>query len=344
MTWKNILKEDDGPDASYGISIDALKDMDWVKHMRKVLNVPGYKNMTEQAINDGAEAYMRMFEQLVKETSYEKDVKERGEELSESTRRFAGEKDVPEPEEGKVGRGMIPKRQEYKLKTINRMIQKILEDLMQNVHAAWDRELLDEEDEEEVLEMLEDKKLDDGEIEEIIGEQGFLTKTINESLKVAIKTIGEVLNIDSDTPLNTSVIANNLVEDNDFKSWIAHVYVLVMIQIQTGLTRRVGSEREQRFGDILTEEEEKFFESIDEGGEEMDIGPFKVRGGAEIDPSTGIPRKTASGEDILYPQDEEFPEDWQKEHKMEFNKAWDIIKSGRCKGCRPKRGILGEFR
>ena len=104
-------------------------------------------------------------------------------------------------------------------------------------------------------------------------------------------------------------------------------------------------------GDILTEEEKRFFESIDEGGKEINIGPFNLgRSGAEIDPSTGIPQKTATGEDIIYPQGEQFPEDWQKrieeEMKMdngEFKKAWDIIKKGRCKGCRPTRGILGEF-
>lgn len=349
MKWKKILKEDYG----YGISLDAIKGMDWVNHMKKVLSVRGYESLTDAAIEDAALAFMVLFEELLEETGYEQKVKESEEQFSEATRTSHGEKDISEPTEGKVGRGMYPKRHEQTLKTINRMIQSILQDLIVMIHKAWDKQILSEEDEEFLEEVLEDKRLDDEEISDIFNMKNF-KEVLYQKLKKAVERIGESLNLDNDTPLNSQKIAATIMENNDFKSWVAHCYVLSSIKIQTGLTRELGDEREQQMGDILTDEEKRFFESIDEGGEEMNVGPFRVRGGAKIDPSTGIPQKTATGEDIIYPDDnKKLPfgttkegKDWQEEMKMdngEFKKAWGIIKKGRCKGCRPTRGILNEF-
>ena len=350
MKWEKILKED----YSYGISLDAIKGMDWVNHMRKVLSVRGYENLTDSAIEDAALAFMVLFEKLLEETGYEQKVKESEEQFSEATRTSHGEKDISEPTEGKVGRGMYPKRHEQTLKTINRMIQSILQDLIVMIHKAWDKELLDEEDEEMLEEALEDKRLDDSEIEEIFNLKNFKRGCIG-MIGGALKRIGEGLNLDNDTPLNTSKMATEIIENDNFKSWIAHIYALSSIKIQTGITRELGDEREQQMGDILTEEEKRFFESIDEGGKDINVGPFNLgRSGAEIDPSTGIPQKTATGEDIIYPDDnKKLPfgttkegKDWQEKNAMdngEFKKAWGIIKKGRCKGCRPTRGILGEF-
>jgi len=342
MKWKKILKEDYG----YGISLDAIKGMDWVNHMKKVLSVRGYESLTDAAIEDAALAFMVLFEELLEETGYEQKVKESEEQFSEATRTSHGEKDISEPTEGKVGRGMYPKRHEQTLKTINRMIQSILQDLIIMIHKAWDNQVLSEEDEEMLEEALEDKRLDDSEIEEIFNLKNFkaalFIKIVN-----AVERIGLGLNLDNDEPLNSQKITKVIIENDNFKSWIAHCYALSSIKIQTGITRELGDEREQQMGDILTDEEKRFFESIDEGGEEMNVGPFRVRGGAEIDPSTGIPQKTARGEDIIYPRDsKDYEKDWQEKHAMdngEFKKAWDIIKKGRCKGCRPTRGILNEF-
>jgi len=347
MSWNKILKNDKFDEkASYGISLDAIKDLDWINHMRKILSVRGFENLTNAAIEDAALAFMVLFEELLEETGYEQKVKESEERFSEAARSFHGEKDISKPTGGKVGRGMYPKRHEQTLKAINRIIQSILQDLIIMIHKAWDNQLLSEEDEEMLEEALEDKRLDDSEIEEIFNLKNFKENCVRFTNK-AIKRIGESLNLDNDMPLNSQKIATKIIENNNFKSWVAHCYTLSSMKIQLGITRELGDEREQVFGDILTEEEKRYLESIDEGGKEINIGPFSLgRTGAQIDPKTGIPQKTARGEDIIYPQGREFPEGWQKEMKMddgEFKKAWDIIKKGRCKGCRPTKGILNEY-
>ena len=376
MNWKNILKEEyprdeidrimeekglteeeakkvyrgrpeysqrigDPKMTEYAFSVSMFYDQNWVKRMRAILEVPGIKNLVDAAVEDAAQSALNTLNTLIEETGYESKVQESLERHKESTRLEAGEKPLMEPDEGGAGRGMVTKRTEHLLRTVSNLYGTVMEDMMRSIHEAWDSQQFDEDDEDLVAEVLEDKRIDDGEVEEVF--RDYLTRITATTLERELpKTIAKLeAGIEGDVEGRNvnevkRAVVKEMLEDKSFRSWAVHIFAILSNKIITGMAGMSEHAGEQFLGDVMTEEEKRWWEEESESREFPGMPGVEMIKPPSMDPETGIP-KTDVGE--MTPK--EF-EEWQKERKSDaFQKAWRLVKS--CRGCRPKRGILDDF-
>ena len=351
------------PKQEYGISIQSFYDQSWVKNMKSILGMPGYDNLVNAAMEDGANAAMVILNSLIENAGYEQKVKESLERHKESTRLSAVEKPSMEPEHGSAGRGMIPKRTEWLLNTISRMFGQIMEDLMKKTHEAVDKEI-GPEVRIRIEEVLEDKRIDPDEVEKVW--KTTIDDIVTHSVDEAVNIISETVDISmggAKGRVSSEVknkIKNDIVQNSDFKSWAVHVYAMVSTKIRGGMASLSEDPGEEWLGDVMTDEEKEWFKTYSERSE-MELGPgMKVEGtkppplDPQFDPSLGIPKGKLWNPDVGEMSPAKFKE-WQEKIEREnkafmkalgkdnsaFLKAWRIIKSNRC--CRPKRGILDDF-
>ena len=347
---------DPKPEGGYAFSVSMFYDQNWIKRMRAILETPGTQGrIVDAAVEDAAQAALDTLNTLLEKTGYESEVRETEERYKESTRLEEGEKPLMEPEEGGAGRGMIPKRTEYYLGTVGRLFGTIMEDLMISIQEQWDREQFDEDDEREIIDTLEDERIDPGEVKE-----WFPTchKPVIETLKKKlIQTIAEIEKggegDEKQQARNVNQITNEVtkevIENETFQSWVVHIFAILSFKIIKGMAQMSEEVGEQWLGDVMTDEEKEWFKRYSET-REMELGPgIKIEGtkppplDPKYDPSLGIPKGKLFNPDVDEMTEAQFQE-WQKkieEENKAFLKAWRIIKSNRC--CRPRRGILDGF-
>tara|TARA_R110000824_G_scaffold96713_1_gene231402 strand:- start:104 stop:1138 length:1035 start_codon:yes stop_codon:yes gene_type:complete len=301
---KDYQPTKDEPKTSFGWNLSMFTGKSWNKKLEQLLKQQGLGEITNSAIEDAGQAAIDILLALSGEdSSFESD------------------------------------GQEYMAEQVGHIFNEIVQDLATSIHNSIDKDMFEEEEEEELEEILEDKHLDDQEINYIWEKYG-VGAICTKSIESIIKKIADLMVTNSGgealSSAELSKVKNEILESNALKSFSAHAYILLATKIYAGMHTHSGSENERKFGDMLTPEEEKW---IEDNTEEHDMGPFKVSSVSGIDPRTGIPET-----DVVMDREaqREYLEESDRENKS-FAKAWGIIK-GNCRRCKDrKHGILYSY-